>query len=1262
MDRFRRRPVVAASSPGDTGHIGQTIIGALQRISLSRKTSSKIEEVPDLPQDIKGPLGLNLIHGIPKPLIDFIFVHGLGGGSRKTWSVSPDPRHYWPKEWLPQDPDFKNVRIHSFGYKADWDERKESTLTVHDFARSLLNEVQCSPDIRGSNTKIVFVAHSMGGIVIKKAYLLAREDPELRELAHRIHSLYFLATPHGGSQLAKTLSNILQISFGPVSYGAKPFVAELNRTSETIISINDSFRHFVGDLQLWSFYETTPSTIIGVDTMIVDKSSATLGYAKEHSSLLNADHRDSQVASDALESQLEQLIKFTGVTESPIGELSTLENIRVAGSGMWLLSSEAYLSWRTDNDAKRRIFCLTAKPGSGKSVLSSQVISDLQDHELRYCYYFFKRGNATKSNISGCLLSLAYQMARYDSTILKKLCEIEQEATSWEQWDERMIWRKLFLGCIFKYHDSHIHFWVIDALDECHMLPLVLSLFAEIPQHLRIFITSCKSSELENGLVKIAHFTEHYQVKATDTLQDLEIYIDSKMYLLPAGDENGQENLKQRILAKASGSFLWVYLVVRELQEAYSEESAEDILSELSTDMNEFYAGMLETVSNKGIRTTTLAKAVFMWALLSSRPLRVDELQFVIKLDINQTVHNLGKSISAVCGQLLSVNQKDEVEAIHQTAKAFMLQQDRWHNLELEQINSHTRMAQICLKILAEDKEHWRSARELSKSIIGVKFMEYACELSAKFGPNLHISPSSIRHIIPEMCPLESLISKTYRSIQPGLCVKGKLDKVWDDCLIRFNYPTHKTIAVAYGEHHVAVAASDGTIFIYDKGSNYDKFILNHGERPRTIAFSSDGEYMASSGLRKVRVWSTTKRTQVWSFDTEHEALTLLFINDNTALVAATKGNTAIFPNPRQIPRKALFSPDYTVLAVDYRGLPLYLFAVQAKKFIGCCSREDINSSGNPTDFADYSVVDALAFNPNPEMNSLVVSYGFGELALYDTRSSDVCFQISGVYAHHLACSPNGRKLITGSAGGTIRIFEFVGARGEALSLVYKHCPYEDEDDIQGIIFSSDSLSFAFSAPPLEAEVIGMCFHPDGDFVFCGKQNGAVTYFESATAAQRGILYCHSANVRIVCIAYIKETSLLITGDDAGRVLLKNINVSRLECTTGPQIAEIRLKNPPLAILAAPSGSRILLRSRISVEVWTINAGKIGTTKYYDGGNKTTIVNHPALTEYFIIIDHKSMLLCSWTNSHQAKLSTDEIAQASNFTVTRSSQALQHPV
>jgi hypothetical protein len=116
--------------------------------------------------------------------------------------------------------------------------------------------------------------------------MLAQEDPGLRDLAHRIHTLYFLATPHRGSDLAKTLSNILQVSHGP-----KPFLRELDRSSETIASINDSFRHFSEGLQLWSFYETLPSNLVLAKALIVDKSSATLGYANERTLLLNADHR-----------------------------------------------------------------------------------------------------------------------------------------------------------------------------------------------------------------------------------------------------------------------------------------------------------------------------------------------------------------------------------------------------------------------------------------------------------------------------------------------------------------------------------------------------------------------------------------------------------------------------------------------------------------------------------------------------------------------------------------------------------------------------------------------------------------------------------------------------------------------------------------------------------------------------------------------------------------------------------------------------------
>lgn len=96
-------------------------------------------------EDTKGAFGLQTLH---TPLCgsanaDLIFVHGLGGGSRSTWTKSGNPLLYWPKEWLPNDEAFQDVRIHSFGYDSNWG--KESILGIHDFANALLGSILDCP-------------------------------------------------------------------------------------------------------------------------------------------------------------------------------------------------------------------------------------------------------------------------------------------------------------------------------------------------------------------------------------------------------------------------------------------------------------------------------------------------------------------------------------------------------------------------------------------------------------------------------------------------------------------------------------------------------------------------------------------------------------------------------------------------------------------------------------------------------------------------------------------------------------------------------------------------------------------------------------------------------------------------------------------------------------------------------------------------------------------------------------------------------------
>lgn len=221
-----------------------------------------------------GPLGLSLLSQPSETLVDFIFVHGLRGGSRKTWSATPSQAHFWPKEWLPADPAFRHVRIHTFGYDSDWADRKDNSMNVHDFGQSLVEDIKSCPTIpRDSDTPIVLIGHSLGGLVVKKACIVAKENPTFHDIGKRIDSLYFLATPHRGSDLARTLNNVIRASLS----SGKSYVSNLERGSEAIQVLNDQFRHYHKGIHIHSFIESVNMNIGLGTTLIVDRESATLG-------------------------------------------------------------------------------------------------------------------------------------------------------------------------------------------------------------------------------------------------------------------------------------------------------------------------------------------------------------------------------------------------------------------------------------------------------------------------------------------------------------------------------------------------------------------------------------------------------------------------------------------------------------------------------------------------------------------------------------------------------------------------------------------------------------------------------------------------------------------------------------------------------------------------------------------------------------------------------------------------------------------------
>ena len=697
----------------------------LTGLNLARRPSETSDE-------IRGPLGLNLLYEPSEPLIDFIFVHGLRGGSRKTWSKTESIAHYWPQEWLPLEPEFKHVRIHSFGYNSDWGERKGSSLTIHDFGQALIGDIYTSPHLNRQPTPLVFVGHSMGGIVIKKAFLLAKQDPNLHGLAARFHSIFFLATPHRGADSVQLLENMMRISG---TLNPKAYVSDIKPNSGVTQSINDEFRHVYQGTQLWSFFETV-STSLGI---IVEKDSAVLGLPKEIVHLLNADHRhvckfedpsdnnyrtirnafSTAIAGiektwypsrrDDHRKEMKTLSQYLGVPERPEADLANAVDKRTDGSCTWLTDHGVFHHWLEGIEPTPKFFWLTGEPATGKSVLAGHVVDYLVKCSGDSSYFFFKHGDTTRSTVSDLLRSLAWQMAYTNTDIRHHLLDMAQNGESVEKNDERSLWRSLFVNRIFQTKLRQPLRWVIDALDECSnnaaLFPLLAKIDKQFPLH--IFLTSRPSPSLEMLFEKEKIPKLRVSVTQETSLSDIRLFVESQNRYLPVDDDDleGRDDLIDQIVRKSNGNFLWTSLVLQELATANSEAQIRDILRLVPTEMDSFYRRILDGLLAVP-RNIPLAKAILRWTVCAARPLTVEELKDAVKYDIGEVVPRLEKTAGAICGHLVHVDNNMRVQITHATVRAFLVGEDvaspsNASEFAIVRIKEHSRLAKLCLDFLS---------------------------------------------------------------------------------------------------------------------------------------------------------------------------------------------------------------------------------------------------------------------------------------------------------------------------------------------------------------------------------------------------------------------------------------------------------------------------------------------------------------------------------------------------------------------------------
>lgn len=171
---------------------------------------------------------------------------------------------------------------------------------IHVHAEHLVAELYANRRRQKATKRpIVFVSHSLGGLVVKRALIYSSEirgnkTEHLRSIFISTYGILFLGTPHGGSDLAEWGSRLERICGAMLPtrlVDTQPqLVNALKTNSETLQNIDRQFIQLTSRFHMFFFHEAKPTNLIGALTYIVNEESASPNIQDVERASIQQDH------------------------------------------------------------------------------------------------------------------------------------------------------------------------------------------------------------------------------------------------------------------------------------------------------------------------------------------------------------------------------------------------------------------------------------------------------------------------------------------------------------------------------------------------------------------------------------------------------------------------------------------------------------------------------------------------------------------------------------------------------------------------------------------------------------------------------------------------------------------------------------------------------------------------------------------------------------------------------------------------------------
>jgi hypothetical protein len=379
------------------------------------------------------------------------------------------------------------------------------------------------------------------------------------------------------------------------------------------------------------------------------------------------------------------------------------------GTCQWIFNTKEFIHWRNQPNG---VFWLSGSPGTGKSILTAEIIHRLEvekstgDYVVSYCADAdYRRGNQP---VTAILLDVLIQILARKAPgnfhndiliVMKDLIRTGDRLSS-----------SAIKYCVSKirHHlgNGETLYVLLDGLDEIIDSPAVQTILYELlelaHQHDLNHKIKCFISTRPTFLpVHIAQAAVKVDLNASILIRkDVYEYVQDRLRKGKLLNETwDSRDMTEDLITQAKGIFLWARLVVDKFlhsigYQPFLRPTRQALTSMPELDLNILYGHMVDQV------TDNHHDAVFSmlrWVTYAARPLHVQELHAAMQIQIGSELPCA--DIINVSAGLLVIDGSDTVRLTHSTVREYLQfrMKENWEEVSLE---AHESIAYTCLKTL----------------------------------------------------------------------------------------------------------------------------------------------------------------------------------------------------------------------------------------------------------------------------------------------------------------------------------------------------------------------------------------------------------------------------------------------------------------------------------------------------------------------------------------------------------------------------------